>query len=73
MRYAFFDVLTAFQPNEEGPQAAQWKQGCAIAWAVHEYIKADDASPKGYADKIEVLPCRDDDFVSRTLKKQAAR
>ena len=68
-RYGFFDVLTAFQPNEDGPQAAQWKQGCEIAWAVYQYIKFDAADPAGYADKIPILPCRDDDFVSRTLKQ----
>jgi hypothetical protein len=67
--YAFYDVLTAFQPNEDGPQVAQWRQGCAIAWAVHEYITGDSADPSGYADKIDVLPFRYDDFTSRELKR----
>jgi hypothetical protein len=67
--YSFFDVLTAFQPNEEGPQAVQWQQGCDISYAVHKYMKSDDADPTGYADGIEVLPSRSDDFISRELKR----
>jgi hypothetical protein len=70
--YGFFDVLTAFQPNEEGPQAEQWKQGCAVAWAVNKYAKADDSDPSGYADKIPVLPFDRHDHVSRTLTKMEA-
>jgi hypothetical protein len=66
-KYGFFDVLTAFQPNEDGPQVEQWKQGCAIAWAVNKYAKADDADPEGYADKIPVLPFNRQDHVTRTL------
>lgn len=67
--YGFFDVLTAFKPNEEGPQVAQWNQGCAIARAVHDYIESDDPDRNGYADDIEVLPLRGDDFISRELKR----
>jgi hypothetical protein len=66
--YSFFDVLTAFQPNEEGPQVAQWQQGVAIATAVHKYMESDDADPEGYADDIAVLPPRSDDHVSRELQ-----
>jgi hypothetical protein len=67
-RYCFFDVITAFQP-QDGPQAAQWKQGAALALAVHAYVEADDADPEGYANDIEVLPPRSDDYVSRELKR----
>jgi hypothetical protein len=67
-RYCFFDVVTAFQP-QDGPQAAQWKQGAALAEAVQTYVDADDADPAGYADDIAVLPPRSDDYVSRELKK----
>jgi hypothetical protein len=63
-------VLTAFQPNEEGPQVAQWEQGCAIAQGVFEYIKSDAADPAGYADKIPVLPFRKHDHVSRQMAQQ---
>jgi hypothetical protein len=67
MPYSFFDVLTAFVPNEEGPQVAQWQQGLAIATAVHKYIDSDNADPEGYADNIAVLPPRSNDHVSREL------
>ena len=67
--YRFFDVLTAFRPNEEGPQVAQWKQGCAITAAVNKYLRADDADPAGYGDDIAVLPARNDDFISTELRR----
>ena len=68
-KYGFYDVLTAFQPDEEGPQAKQWMQGVAVAVAVHKYVKSDDADPAGYADNVDVLPFHHDDYVSRELKK----
>ena len=67
--YSFYDVLTAFQPDEDGPQARQWLQGVATAMAVHKYVKSDDSDPRGYADDIDVLPFHHDDYVSRELKK----
>jgi hypothetical protein len=67
-RYCFFDVVTAFQP-QDGPQAPQWKQGAALAEAVQAYVDSDDADTTGYADNIEVLPPRNDDYVSRELRK----
>jgi hypothetical protein len=67
--HAFFDVLTAYQPNEIGPQVAKWKQGCAIAVAVREYLQSDEANPDGWADDIAVLVARNDDFVSNQLRR----
>jgi hypothetical protein len=66
-QYRFFDVSTVL-PLDEVPVAKR-DQGVAIAWAVHDYIISDDPDPRGRADAIAVLPCRDDDFVSRTLKE----
>jgi len=68
-RYAFFDVLTALQQSEEGPQVRQWQQGCEISYIVHKYLTGDDADPTGYADKVSVLLPRSDDYVSRELRK----
>jgi hypothetical protein len=68
-KYAFFDMLTAFQPNEEGPQVRQWNQGLAIANTLCDYLQSKNADPAGYADKIEVLPFRSSDFISRELKR----
>jgi hypothetical protein len=47
-------------------------QGRAVMAAALEYAQSDSLDPRPYADKIPVLPCRDDDFVSRTLKQGAA-
>jgi hypothetical protein len=67
--FGFYDVLTAFQPDEEGPQVAQWRQGVAVAQAVHKYIDSNDANPAGYVDDVDVMPFHYDDYVSRELKK----
>jgi hypothetical protein len=64
--YRFFDVLTVL-PLDEVSNAKR-DQGIAIARMVHAYMASDDADPRGRADAIAVLLCRDDDFVSRTLK-----
>jgi hypothetical protein len=39
--------------------------------AAREYLMSDDPDPRGRVDNIAVLPCREDDFVSRTLKQGA--
>lgn len=67
-QYGFFDVLTVL-PIYESKYARKKVQGIAIAKAVTAYITADDADPKGYADKIAVLPFHDTDFVSRTISQ----
>jgi hypothetical protein len=71
--YGFLDVLTAYQPHEDGPQVGKWQQGRAITVAVNRYLLADDADPTGYADGVEVLPRRADDYVSRELKLKEPR
>ena len=68
-QYCFYDVLTAFQPNEDGTQDKQWAQGCKLSDAVDRYIRSDDADPSGHVDDIAVLPFTHDDFVSRELKR----
>jgi hypothetical protein len=67
-QYAFYDVATVLPLDEVA--MAKREQGVAIAWAVHKYIKSNNPDPRGCADKIPVLPCRDDDFVSRALKEK---
>jgi hypothetical protein len=66
-RYGFYDVSTVLPLFEVAK--AKRDQGIAIAWTVYNYITSDDPDPRGRADEIAVLPCRDDDFVSRTLKQ----
>ena len=63
----FFDVTTVL-PLDEVSNAKR-DQGTAIARMVHAYITSGDADPHGYVDAIAVLPCREDDYVSRTLKQ----
>jgi hypothetical protein len=65
-QFRFFDVLTVLPLDEVS--SAKRDQGIAITRMVHAYITSDDLNPCGRADAIAVLPCRDDDFVSRTLK-----
>jgi hypothetical protein len=68
--FAFFDVLTVLAIDEaQASKQAQRDQGLAIASATIEYITSGDPDPRGWADTIPVLPCRDDDFVSRELKQ----
>jgi hypothetical protein len=65
-QFRFFDVSTVL-PLDEVPTSKR-KQGIAITQMVHAYVTGSDADPRGCADKIAVLPCRDDDYVSRTLR-----
>jgi hypothetical protein len=44
----------------------------AFSAGIDELQKKYNLIPRPYADKIPVLPCRDDDFISRTLKQAAA-
>jgi hypothetical protein len=64
-QFRFFDVSTVLPLDEVS--SAKRDQGIAITRMVHAYITSNDADPRGCADAIAVLPCRDDDFVSRTL------
>jgi hypothetical protein len=66
-RYGFYDVTTVL-PLDEVAKAKR-DQGITVAWAVYNYITSDDPDPRGRANGIAVLPCRGDDFVSRTLKQ----
>jgi hypothetical protein len=70
-QHRFFDVATVL-PLEDVSEAKR-EQGIAITKMVHAYITGSDADPRGCADAIAVLPCRDDDFVSRTIKQRNAR
>ena len=64
--YRFFDVLTVLpRPERHTPKLAQ---GSAVADAVGNYLTADSADRRGYADKIPVLPFHESDFVSLTQK-----
>ena len=72
-RFAFFDVLTVLTIDEtQASKRAALDQGRAVLAAAFEYVQSGDLDPRPYADKVPVLPCRDDDFVSRTLKQAAA-
>jgi hypothetical protein len=72
-RFAFFDVLTVLTIDEtQVSKRAALDQGRALLAAAIEYVQSGDLDPRPYADKVPVLPCRDDDFVSRTLKQAAA-
>jgi hypothetical protein len=64
----FFDVVTALPPNEL--HKAMWEQGNAVTNAVVDYIKGDNADPRGWGNNIPVLPFRNFDYVSRTLEKK---
>jgi hypothetical protein len=68
-QYRFFDVATVLPLDEVS--VSKREQGIAITHMVRKYITGSDADPRGCADAIAVLPCRDDDFVSRTLKAAA--
>jgi len=69
-QYRFFDVATVLPLDEVS--IAKRNQGLAISQMVHAYLISKDADPRGCADKIAVLPCREDDYVSRTLKSGEA-
>jgi hypothetical protein len=66
--HAFYDVVTVL-PREEGRHDKAWAQGCHLSHIVHDYLLSSDADPKGLGDEVDVLPPRDDDYVSRELKK----
>jgi hypothetical protein len=69
-QFACFDVLTVLAIDEaQASKQPQRIQGIAILHAALEYFRSGDPDPRRYTDKIPVLPCRDDDFVSRTLKQ----
>jgi hypothetical protein len=65
-QYRFFDVATVLPLDEVS--IAKRDQGIAINRMVYAHIASENADPRGCADKIAVLPCRDDDYVSRTLR-----
>jgi hypothetical protein len=65
----FYDVITALPIDEAAPKKID--QGCAIAWAVHNYVNSKDADPTGYGDKIAVLPFHERDYISRVTKEGA--
>ena len=65
-RYGFYDVVTVLYPDEE-QHPKKIEQGSIINNVVHAYLKTDSSDPRGYADKIPVLPFRESDYVSRQL------
>jgi hypothetical protein len=73
-RFAFFDVSTvlSIDGTHAASKQAQRDQGIAIANAALEYISSGDPDPRGYADRIAVLPYRADDFVTRELNRNGA-
>ena len=67
----FFDVLTTL-PGSEPQYALMRAQGGCIAGAVLAYMESDSSDPRGYADKVPVLPyIRDDDYVTQVLRRRA--
>lgn len=69
-RYQFFDVVTVLPSDLYDKQ--KLAQGRVITEAVTKYITGDDADPDVFAEKIPILPFRDDDFVSRELKREVS-
>ena len=70
-RHCFYDVLTALPLDDEyeARQPARVRQGIAICHAAVAYKNADTNDPRGYSDKIEVIPFHDTDYVSRELAR----
>jgi hypothetical protein len=65
----FFDCLTML-PGGEPKYAQQRAQGGHVAHAVKTYMDSDSADPRGYADKIPVLPFNRDDYVTQELRRK---
>jgi hypothetical protein len=68
--YRFFDVSTVLPLDEVSNTKRD--QGIAVTRMVHAYITSNDADPHGCANAIAVLPCREDDFITRTLRSSEA-
>lgn len=67
-RHGFVDFLTCLPVDaDKGYQIKQRKQGMQVARAVYQYVKSDNADPRGYAKHIDVVPFDHSDFVSRHL------
>ena len=67
-RYGFFNVLTALPYDVPDWHLQERAQGCEVAEAIRQYVRSDDANPRGYSDKVPVLPFRKSDYVTLQLK-----
>lgn len=69
----FYDCRTVL-PADHPKYAAQFEQGRWVAAAVSAYLDADIADPRGYGDKVPVMPIARDDYVTSHLRlKRAAK
>ena len=66
----FYDCRTVL-PSDEPKYAEQAAQGRWVAAAVMAYMDADVADPRGYGDKVPVLPIARDDYVTKELRARA--
>jgi hypothetical protein len=65
----FFDCLTTISAGDP-KYARQRAHGGYVASAVKAYMDSDSSDPRGYADKVPVLPFNREDYVTQELRKK---
>lgn len=65
----FLDCLTVVS-GDNPEHARQFEQGCYVAAATMKYMDSDSSDPRGYADRVPVLPHTYNDYVTDQLKRE---